>query len=98
MESVLEELQDWYVANCDGEWEHQYGVKIETIDNPGWLVKIDLRGTPLERIPFKPVRFGAAPEKWMECSVDNAVFEGACGPEMLEEMVWVFLRWSDFVS
>lgn len=26
-------LQMWYVAQCDDEWEHAYGIKIETLDN-----------------------------------------------------------------
>jgi hypothetical protein len=34
------ELQDWYAAHCNGEWEHQHGVVIESLDNPGWWVKI----------------------------------------------------------
>ena len=31
-------LQRWYVAQCDGEWEHAYGVEIGTLDNPGWSI------------------------------------------------------------
>src|SRR5262249_14404082 len=40
-------LQAWYATQCNGEWEHGYGLEIETIDNPGWSVKIDLNGTSL---------------------------------------------------
>ena len=29
-------LQGWYMAHCDDDWEHSFGVTIETIDNPGW--------------------------------------------------------------
>lgn len=28
-------LQSWYLSNCDGEWEHGYGVAIDTLDP--WL-------------------------------------------------------------
>ena len=41
-------LERWYQAQCDGDWEHHSGVTIETLDNPGWLVKIDLRGVEPE--------------------------------------------------
>jgi len=34
--NVMERIQDWYRRQCDGDWEHSYGVKIETLDNPGW--------------------------------------------------------------
>jgi hypothetical protein len=33
----LNELQVWYGAQCNGSWEHTYGIKIETLDNPGWM-------------------------------------------------------------
>ena len=42
-------LQRWYVAQCDAEWEHSYGVEIGTLDYPGWSLRIDLKGTALCR-------------------------------------------------
>jgi hypothetical protein len=48
-------LQNWYAAPCDGDWEHSYGVQIETLDNPGWYVIISLADTPLEGTTFEPV-------------------------------------------
>jgi len=30
----------WYEGHCDGDWEHGFGPEIETIDNPGWRLKI----------------------------------------------------------
>jgi hypothetical protein len=44
-ENVLVWLQGWYAAQCDGDWEHERGVKIETLDNPEWAIRIDLEGT-----------------------------------------------------
>lgn len=38
---------NWYVRECDDDWEHSYGVKIDTLDNPGWTIAIDLRETSL---------------------------------------------------
>ena len=40
-------LENWYSSQCDGSWEHFYGIKIETLDNPGWAVEIDLCETEL---------------------------------------------------
>ena len=51
----IERLQAWYAGECDGDWEHSYGVKIGPLDNPGWLVQIDLTGTSLSNVPFKAV-------------------------------------------
>jgi len=43
-------LSHWYSNNCDGNWEHYNGIKIETIDNPGWSVSIDTEGSSIELI------------------------------------------------
>jgi hypothetical protein len=52
-DAPLELVQRWYAAHCDGEWEHQYGIKIETLDNPGWRVTIDLTNTELQEFPLE---------------------------------------------
>ena len=48
MNESLKFLQEWYASNCDGDWEHSFGIKIETLDNPGWVVTVDLEGTKSE--------------------------------------------------
>jgi hypothetical protein len=45
---ILQWIQQWYKEQCDGDWEHSYGITIESLDNPGWLVKVDLENTKLE--------------------------------------------------
>jgi hypothetical protein len=45
---TLERLQNWFAQNCDGDWEHEYGITIFTLDNPGWGIKIDLSETQLD--------------------------------------------------
>jgi hypothetical protein len=39
-------LENWYSPQCNGHWEHGFGVRISTIDNPGWSADIDLHDTP----------------------------------------------------
>lgn len=52
-DDALKWLEDWYSDQCDGDWEHQNGIDIGNIDNPGWTLKVDLTGTSLENIPFE---------------------------------------------
>ena len=33
-------IDRFYRNHCNDEWEHLYGITIETCDNPGWLVSI----------------------------------------------------------
>jgi len=78
MVDELEWLEQWYAAQCVGDWAEDRGVKIDTLDNPGWLLKVDLRGTDLEgRMADALVhRSGEPPsasngnlggEVWMDC-------------------------------
>lgn len=97
--NVLHKLQAWFQAQCDGEWEHHRGISIQSCDNPGWWVKIDLSGTPLERKSFSPVQRGDAgsmdPQPpWLHCFVEKSVFNGAGDPTTLEEILRVFLSWA----
>jgi hypothetical protein len=45
MKDILTWLQAWFLSQCNDTWEHSYGIKIDTLDNPGWEVVIDLAGT-----------------------------------------------------
>ena len=55
--SLLDWLQSWYEGNCDGGWEHLFGVTIETWNNSGWKVKVDLEDTYLEDKNFEKVQY-----------------------------------------
>lgn len=90
----LEALQGWYRSRCDGEWEHSYGIEISTLDNPGWLVAIDLKDTPWAERPFSPVERMGHETEWILCRVEDSRFEGSGGPLMLEEIVRTFLIWT----
>jgi hypothetical protein len=94
--SVLARLEKWYRSHCDGLWEQEYGVEIETLDNPGWRVRIDLQGTALQTVPFASYKSRYDDESdWMHCWRDDVVFHIACGPECLETALRVFLDWAE---
>jgi hypothetical protein len=46
----LIKIQELYRSECNGDLEHQYGIKIETLDNPGWSVEIVLIGRKLFKV------------------------------------------------
>ncbi len=86
-------LQAWYVGECDGDWEHQYGIKIETLDNPGWSVTIDLVHTRLEDVDFVAQRVHRSEDDWYSMQVDSNVFRAAGGPLNLGELLHAFRVW-----
>lgn len=50
--NLLSWLQEWYSENCNGDWEHSDGIRIATLDNPGWSIKISLLDTSIESKAF----------------------------------------------
>jgi hypothetical protein len=95
----LQLLQAWYRQQCNGVWEHSWGIKIDTLDNPGWTIKVDLSDTPLQHAEFEEKWSNRDHETdWLFCRVKDNVFEGHCGIDRLEEMLMVFLEWSRSVS
>jgi hypothetical protein len=92
---ILLRLQYWYVSACNGDWEHQNGVLVESLDNPGWLVTIDLAGTTLESETFQEVSDLTPKVDWVRCWVEGGKFRGAGGPLMLGRIFDIFLGWAE---
>ena len=42
MSSIIQWLQDWTKSQIDGDWEHELGVSISMLDNPGWILSADI--------------------------------------------------------
>jgi Immunity protein 53 len=38
----LEIIDAWFKMLVNGDWEHHNGIKIETTDNPGWMITLNL--------------------------------------------------------
>ena len=91
----LKWIQNWYLQNCDGDWEHCYGFNISTLDNPGWMVDIDIINTSLENKEFKVLKFERSEHDWIYCDVRDNVFRGNGGPCNLEEIFSIFRNWAE---
>ena len=90
----LEGLQRWFEQQCDGNWEHEHTLRIETLDNPGWAVFLDLRGTALEKTEFVDLNVQRTDNNWIVCRTRSGRFEGFGGPANLGEIVSTFLNWA----
>ena len=42
MSSIIQWLQDWTKSQIDGDWEHELGISIRMLDNPGWILSADI--------------------------------------------------------
>ena len=95
-QGTLSRLQNWYLSQCNGDWEHLCGIKIGNIDNPGWTIEVDILETNLFDKEFNELNIQRNEEHdWIQCKVKSHKFEGACGPKNLEEMINIFLNWAN---
>ncbi len=95
MATALQRIADWYHAQCNGTWEHGHGVRIETIDNPGWSITIDLAGTSLESRALTVLEDRFQDESdWLRCWREGDDFRATCGPGRLEDALIAFLKWA----
>lgn len=92
---LLKWLQEWYKQNCDGDWEHMYGVKIYNVDNPGWAVDIELSGTKLENKEFEKIKYDYGDNDWLICLVKEGIFQGNGDSEKLLKILTIFKNWAE---
>ena len=101
----LEWLGTWYQQQCNGRWEHQKGMLLQSLPAPlgdprqqaaGWQLRIDLRGTTAAGFGPKRMHLCALDGPWLRCALTAQRFEGA-GSEV-EEVIAVFRRWIDTES
>lgn len=94
MTGDFEWLQEWYAGRCDGDWEHAFGISIDTLDNPGWSLSIDLSGSALAgRGIVDRVAVDRTPTDWYSWEVREDKFLAAGGPKNLSELVRLFRHW-----
>lgn len=91
--NLLKELNKWFESNCDGDWEHSYGITIETLDNPGWSVYINLYDTYLDDAPFEEISIDNGENDWLSCKVKDYIFIGMGDTKKLETILEIFLQW-----
>lgn len=90
---VIEWIQNWYHNNCDGDWEHMYGMKIYNVDNPGWAVEIELIDTKFEDKVFEKVQYDNGDEDWLLCFVKDGIFQGNGDSRKLKKILDIFRDW-----
>lgn len=42
IDDQIKVLNSWYHNHTDGDWEQHLGLTIESTDNPGWMLKMDV--------------------------------------------------------
>ncbi|MCI9247986.1 MAG: rhodanese-related sulfurtransferase [Dorea sp.] len=90
---LLKWLQDWCKKQYENELGHIPEIKIYNIDNPGWVVKIDLSKTKFADKPFEQIRYDEGDNDWMFCNIKDSVFDGCGASQKLADILRVFKSW-----
>jgi hypothetical protein len=90
----LEYLIDWFARYCNGDWEHGYGVRLVTCDNPGWLLKVTVEETDLEGTVLEFKRTERSVDDWIQTKSDGVTWEAAGGPHNLPQLLSEFRRFA----
>ncbi|MEZ4755488.1 MAG: immunity 53 family protein [Flavobacteriales bacterium] len=88
--NLLDWLSNWYQQWCNGEWEHDYGIVITTLDNPGWNVTIELIDTGLTLPDEEWKLFELSENDWYGYKVENNTFIASGDPLKLEFIIQLF--------
>lgn len=97
MSNSFARLIDWYSRQCNGDWEHQHGFEIQTLDNPGVRLRVDLNGTSLEKSEFSRIEYQYDSDtEWIVCEkTADKFFDGCCAIGMSEQMIGIFVNWAE---
>ena len=92
-------LTEWFSSQCNGDWEHCYGISIRNNDGQSWSFEIGIAETELENQLFESVDIRRSERDWVSCSVKPTVlgnlFEGSSGILNLPEMLKIFRDWAE---
>lgn len=92
---ALGRLDRWFATMCNGDWEHTYGVTLQTIDNPGWMLEVELTDTPLVNRLFSEVKEQSSDSDWIHCAVSQDLFRGSGSVGNLGRILDIFLDWAE---
>lgn len=86
----LDYLIAWFAAHCDGDWEHDVGVRIASLDNPGWSVDIRIEDTELDGVTIDWVVAEESDDAWLHWRTTGRMFEARCGVSDLARVLDAF--------
>lgn len=87
---IIKWLEDWYADVCDNCWEHMYGITIDTLDNPGWRVRIDLCETRYRNMKMTEIEHDNGDNDWLICSIKDGIFQAAGDVSKLSKIICIF--------
>ena len=90
--SAFQLISDWFLSQCDGDWEHEFGIEIYTVSNPGWYIKIPLEETELEIIIIDIVHNIESEDDWYFIKTEENTIHAACSFNNIEKILNIIVE------
>ena len=87
---MLSWLNEWYVSQSHIPTLNKTLIKINTLENPGWNLKIDLKSIGLKLSDSIVHQMDRTKEDWYHCFIKDGIFYAPCGPFNLGEVIGIF--------
>jgi Immunity protein 53 len=91
----LEFLMTWFQSCCDGDWEHDLGIRLATLDNPGWSLDVRIADTYLDGIVAESRFVETSEQVWLQWRSTGTTFEANCGPGDLRRALRAFREFAE---
>ncbi|WP_000806817.1 Imm53 family immunity protein [Leptospira interrogans] len=73
-ETMFSWLIEWRESQCDGDWEHENGIAINTNGDRGWQVRIEANFTELDRVEVAHTLNQKGEDDWYSFSLKDGKF------------------------
>ena len=97
MEDIIKWLEQWYSSQCDGDWEHENGLKIETVSNPGWYISIDLNYTAMTSMNIDIGTVEKGENDWYFYRIKDGQYQASGDPSKLAFLLSKFKELAESV-
>ncbi len=87
---IIDWIQNWFKENCDGKWEQGEGILINTLENPGWEVEIDISNTSIANIDLSWILNENGKHDWYGVKIENQKFNASGDAGKLEFLLNLF--------
>lgn len=94
----IETIASWYKKNVRQDEPNTLIINIESLDNPGWWVTINLKGTDFEKETFSKIENEKTQNDWIKLFVRTSKFEGFGDPFKLDTILKCFGTWINGAS
>lgn len=85
-------LENWFSSHCDGDWEHENPLIIQSTSNPGWSIIINLNDTSLQDLNIEYSLIETSETEWHGYSLKNGRFNAAGDPTKLLFLLELFKK------